>query len=111
MKTPGVAVVGTGYIGEVHIQTIAAHPNAQLQVICSTPRSEERARQLQKTHNALRTTTHFDDVLTDDHVDVVYLCTPNSQHASQAVATALQQPRSSVHGRKGDPSSICFCFT
>lgn len=86
MEKHGIAVVGTGYIGGVHIETIAAHPDAQLQAICSTTRSEERARQLKETYGAERITTHFDDIVADQNVDVVYLCTPNSQHVDQAVA-------------------------
>ena len=86
MENPGIAVVGTGYIGSVHIETIAAHPDARLHAICSTPRSEERARQLKEIHGAARVVSNFDDVVADGDVDVVYLCTPNSQHVDQAVA-------------------------
>ena len=70
----------------MHIETIAAHPEARLHAICSTPRSEERARQLKESFGAERITADFDDVVADRDVDVVYLCTPNSQHVDQAVA-------------------------
>ena len=42
-----IAVVGTGYIGGEHMKAIAAHPQAVLHTICSTPRSEAIAQELQ----------------------------------------------------------------
>lgn len=86
MSHPGIAVIGTGYIGGEHIKAIAAHPAARLRTICTTPRSEPLAQTLAQTHGAERVTTRFDDVLSDADVGIVYLCTPNSQHAAQAVA-------------------------
>ena len=75
----GIAVVGTGYIGGEHMRAIAASPRARLEVICSTERSRGAAEELRSTHGAGRTTTDYEDVLSDDRVDVVYLCTPNSR--------------------------------
>ena len=86
MDRAGIAVVGTGYIGVEHIKAIAAHPAAQLQVICSTPRSLDQARALGQQYGAGRTTDQFAEVVDDGAVDIVYLCTPNSQHVEQAVA-------------------------
>ncbi|NKB69335.1 MAG: hypothetical protein GKR89_19870 [Candidatus Latescibacteria bacterium] len=86
MDRPGIAVVGTGYIGVEHIKAIAAHPEAQLQALCATPRSLEDARALGQQYGARRTTDQFAAVVSDEAVDIVYLCTPNSQHVDQAVA-------------------------
>ena len=85
MSAIGIAVVGTGYIGGEHIKVIAAHPEARLEVICATPRSEGLALGLQERYGAGRVSTDFLDVVGDRGVDVVYLCTPNSQHVEQAV--------------------------
>ena len=82
----GIAVVGTGYIGGEHMRVIAANPRARLEVICSTERSRGVAEELQREHGAARTTTDYEDVLSDDRVEIVYLCTPNSLHEAQAVA-------------------------
>lgn len=86
MTTYGIAVIGTGYIGGEHIKAIASHPQAQLRTICTTPRSKTIATTLQQTYQAEQITTNYDDVLSDQNVDIVYLCTPNSQHVHQAVA-------------------------
>ena len=81
----GIAVVGTGYIGEEHIKVIAAHEKARLQVICSTERSEGKAVALQEAYGAERVSANYEDVVGDEAVDIAYLCTPNSQHVEQAV--------------------------
>ena len=81
-----IAVVGTGYIGGEHIKAIAANPRAHLRTICTTPRSERIAKDLQATYAADRISTDYDRVLCDPEVDIVYLCTPNAQHADQAIA-------------------------
>lgn len=85
MSEIGIAVVGTGYIGGEHIKVIAAHEQARLEVICSTARSEGQAKALQEAYGAKRVSTRYEDVVGDEAVDVVYLCTPNSQHVEQAV--------------------------
>ena len=81
-----IAVVGTGYIGVEHIKAISGNRSARLHTICTTPRSEGNAQSLKDAHGAERVTTRYEDVLEDPGVHVVYLCTPNSQHVSQAVA-------------------------
>jgi len=83
-----IAVIGTGYIGGEHIKAIAAHPTAQLRTICTTPRSESIAQDMKSTYGAKQISTDYGSVISDPEVDVVYLCTPNSQHVDQAV-TAL----------------------
>jgi len=86
MNAPGIAVVGTGYIGGEHIKVIAAHPGARLHTICSTPRSEATAAALKETYGAEGVTTRYEKVIDDPEIDIVYLCTPNSQHVDQAIA-------------------------
>jgi len=87
MHPYNIAVVGTGYIGGEHIKAIAAHPTAQLHTICSTPRSEATAQKLKEEYGAITCTTQFESVLATDDIDIVYLCTPNSQHVDQAIQT------------------------
>ncbi|MEO2003979.1 MAG: Gfo/Idh/MocA family oxidoreductase [Candidatus Poribacteria bacterium] len=86
MSVAHIAVVGTGYIGVEHIKAIAASEAAILHTICSTARSEGQALALKDAYGARKTTTRYADVLADADVDIVYLCTPNSQHVSQAVS-------------------------
>jgi predicted dehydrogenase len=71
MNSPGVAVIGTGYIGNEHIKAISAHDGARLTVICSTERSKGNAEVLQGQYGAGRVTADYESVLHDDQVDVV----------------------------------------
>ena len=86
MPKHNIALVGTGYIGHEHANAIASNPHAQLHTICSTPRSQTIAQDWQSKFGAHQTTTQFEDLL-HDNIDIVYLCTPNSQHVHQAVAS------------------------
>jgi UDP-N-acetylglucosamine 3-dehydrogenase len=86
MATYGIAVVGTGYIGIEHIKAICDCPAAVLQMIVGSERSAEYLNELQATYGAAKVTTRYDDMIADDAVDVVYLCTPNRMHANEAVA-------------------------
>jgi len=86
MPTHNIAVIGTGYIGGEHVKAIANHPHAQLHTICSTPRSQSIAQSWKATYQAQQITTDYNDVITNDAIDIVYLCTPNSQHVTQAIA-------------------------
>lgn len=89
MSLYNIAVVGTGYIGLEHVKAISAHPKAHLHTICSTPRSQAIAQEWKTAFGANQVATAYQDVVNNDNIDIIYLCTPNSQHANQAV-TALQ---------------------
>ncbi|MCY3766922.1 MAG: Gfo/Idh/MocA family oxidoreductase [Gemmatimonadetes bacterium] len=81
-----IAVVGTGYIGLEHIKAIASDPRAKLRSICGSSRSAQRLDEMKAEFGAERVTADYGEVVADDVVDVVYLCTPNRLHADQAVA-------------------------
>lgn len=77
------AVVGTGFIGGVHIDAIRRLGVEIAGVVgSSAARSIEKAAQL-GVENAYES---FEDMLRDDTVDVVHITSPNDAHASQAEA-------------------------
>ena len=80
---PGVAVVGTGMIGAVHVRAARAAGARLLGVLASSPERTKRAAQWFDAPTAY---ADFDAVLADDKVAVVHLCTPNALHADQAEA-------------------------
>jgi predicted dehydrogenase len=83
MRVIGAAVVGTGFIGVVHVDALRRLGVDVVGVVGSTP---ERARA--KTGSSVLPDAYesFSTMLADDRVDVVHLATPNYLHYAQAKA-------------------------
>ena len=79
----GAAIVGTGFIGTVHIQALRRLGINVIGVLgSSAERGAERAAEI-GVSNAYAS---LDDLLADDAVDVVHVTTPNHAHYSQVKA-------------------------
>jgi predicted dehydrogenase len=78
------AVVGTGFIGLVHVDALRRLGVSVLGVVGSSP---ERVRTKKTPVPLPEPYESFDAMLADDRVDVVHLTTPNHLHYSQARAT------------------------
>ena len=77
------AVVGTGFIGPVHVEALRrAGVNVAGIVGSSAAKSDAAARSL----NLPRTYHSLEEVLSDETIDVVHLATPNRYHFEQASA-------------------------
>jgi predicted dehydrogenase len=79
----GAAVVGTGFIGLVHVDALRRLGVDVRGVVGSTP---ERARAKAKTAPLPRVYESLDEMLADPTVDVVHLTTPNHLHHPQVKA-------------------------
>jgi len=78
-----VAIVGGGFMAEVHSRAARAARAELAGIVSSSPeRSAAAAERLGigRAHGSL------DEVLADDTIDVVHVTTPNALHASQAAA-------------------------
>lgn len=84
------AVVGTGFIGVVHVDALRRLGVEVLGVVGSTP---ERARSKGIAHAY----ESLESMLEDERVDVVHLTTPNNLHYPQ-VKQALSVGKWNVHG-------------
>jgi predicted dehydrogenase len=79
----GAAVIGTGFIGTVHVEALRRIGVDVRGVLGSSPeRGAERADALSVRHSY----ASFDDVLADPSVDVVHVTSPNHLHVPQASA-------------------------
>lgn len=84
----GWGIVGPGRISDTALApAIAAAEGCFLQGVVSRDRG--RAEAFAAKHGVARALTTYDELLTDPKVDVVYVGTPNAQHAEQVIA-ALQ---------------------
>jgi predicted dehydrogenase len=77
------AVVGTGFIGVVHVEALRRLGIEVTGVVGSSP---ERAREKAKTAVLPEPYESFEAMLADERVDVVHITSPNKEHFPQAKA-------------------------
>jgi predicted dehydrogenase len=78
-----VGVVGTGFIGPAHIEALRRLPNVEVAALCEVTQelAEQKAAQL-----GIERAYTFDELLKQDDIQVVHVCTPNFLHYSQSKA-------------------------
>ena len=86
MKTFRAAVVGTGFIGPVHVEGLRRAGVQVAAIVGSTPAKSHAAAErqgIESRHASL------EDVLADNSIDAVHLATPNRFHFTQARSVLL----------------------
>ena len=78
---PTVAVVGTGFIGPVHVEALKRLNIPVKGILGSSPDKSQRAA---RALNLATAYASFDDILNDEGVDVVHITSPNQFHLEQA---------------------------
>jgi 1,5-anhydro-D-fructose reductase (1,5-anhydro-D-mannitol-forming) len=84
----GWGIIGTGgFAGSATAPAIKAlGPEGSL--VAAVSRDRSRADAFAAQHGAKRAYTDYADLLRDRDVDIIYISTPNAQHAEQALAAA-----------------------
>lgn len=77
------AVVGTGFIGIVHVEALRRLGVEVVGIVGSSP---ERVAERARTYPLPPAYASFDAMLADDRVDVVHITSPNDLHVPQALA-------------------------
>jgi scyllo-inositol 2-dehydrogenase (NADP+) len=77
-------IIGTNWITDRFIQAAEGVEGIQLEAVYS--RTEERARGFAETHEINRYFTDIHEMASKEHIDAVYIASPNSFHCSQAIA-------------------------
>ncbi|MBI0397184.1 Gfo/Idh/MocA family protein [Cyclobacterium marinum] len=83
MEKIKVAVVGTGFIGPAHIEALRRNPNIEVATLCEV--NEELAKE-KAALLGIEKAMLFEDMLKDEEIKVVHICTPNFLHYSQSKA-------------------------
>jgi predicted dehydrogenase len=78
MKTIRTAIVGTGFMGRVHLE--AVRRLEFVEAVAIVGRNAEAARRLGAGFSIPTITTDYNEVLSDSKIDAVHICTPNAQH-------------------------------
>ncbi|RME77251.1 MAG: gfo/Idh/MocA family oxidoreductase [Chloroflexi bacterium] len=81
MKNPGVAIVGTGFMGPAHTEGLRRLGIKVVGILGSSPEKSRLAAEKLGIPKAYRS---YDEVLADDEVHVVHITTPNRFHFDQA---------------------------
>lgn len=82
-QTIKAAIVGTGFIGPAHLEALRRLPYVEVVALCEV--NQELANEKAKLLGIPRAYT-FDEMLKQDDIDVVHICTPNFLHFAQAKA-------------------------
>jgi predicted dehydrogenase len=81
-----VGVVGTGFIGPAHIEALRRLPNVEVAALCEV--TAELAKAKADSLGIARSYT-FDELLKQDDIQAIHICTPNFLHYSQSKAALL----------------------
>ena len=87
-RSLGVGIIGLGWVAGEHIKAYQANPHCEVVALAS--RSRERAEEI-RTQYAVPDANVYQDwqqLLQDDRVDVVSICSTNEMHEPQAIAAA-----------------------
>jgi predicted dehydrogenase len=79
-----VALLGSGWVMNLHAQAVLDHPRGELAAAANW--REASLAGLAARFGIGRTTTRWQDLVTADDVDAVVIATPNALHAPQAIA-------------------------
>lgn len=84
----GVGVLGTGWVSGEHIKAFQQNPNTEVVGLLSRDRgrAEAKAREFGLDH--CRLYTDLDELLKDDNIQIISICTPHHLHAAQGAAAA-----------------------
>lgn len=81
-----VGIVGTGFIGPAHIEALRRLPNVEVAALCEVniELAEAKAKQL-----GIARWYTFEDLIAQEDIQSVHICTPNFLHYSQSKAALL----------------------
>ena len=79
-----IGVIGLGWFGEFHAETIVGVPNLELAALCT--RTPDRLKALGEKFGVKKTFTDYRELLADPEIDAVSICTMWDQHTEPAIA-------------------------
>ena len=82
MKTIRTAIIGTGFMGRVHLE--AVRRLEFVEAVAIVGRNSDAAQPLGTAFSIPTFAADYSDVLRDPKIDAVHICTPNAQHFPMA---------------------------
>ena len=87
-KKLGVGVIGLGWVAGEHLNAWAKNPNVEVVALSSASRANAEAARDRHAMPGARVYTEWEELIHDDRVDVVDICSMNHLHVEQGVAGA-----------------------
>lgn len=78
MERIRTAVIGTGFMGRVHLEALRRVEHVDVVEVAAT--SADKARAAAEGYNVLNSTGDYHDVLRDPSIDAIHIATPNDSH-------------------------------
>ncbi|KFL26932.1 hypothetical protein JP74_10965 [Devosia sp. 17-2-E-8] len=79
-----IGVIGLGWFGEIHCDTIIGLPNLKLSALCT--RTGDRLEALGRKYGVQKLYREYNEMLADPDIDAVSICTMWDQHTEPAIA-------------------------
>jgi predicted dehydrogenase len=73
-----VGLIGTGYIGPVHLEALSRIGGIRVKAVCDINRT--LAEDMAKRYRVEYTFDDYEKIVNDDEIDVIHNCTPNRHH-------------------------------
>lgn len=87
MQPIRTAVIGTGFMGRVHLEALRRLEGVEPKTVCG--RDPTATQKLASAFNVEQASTDFKGILADHTIDAVHICTPNASHFHMAKAALL----------------------
>ena len=84
----GVGIVGAGWVSGEHIKAFQNNPHTEVRAICSRRENSARRKAEENNLQGCRIYTDYQEMLEQDDIDLVTICTPNHLHAKEAIQAA-----------------------
>ena len=79
-----IGVIGLGWFGEIHAETIAGVPDLELAALCT--RTPDRLAAMGEKFGVKKLFRDYNDLFADPDIDAVSICTMWDQHREPAIA-------------------------
>lgn len=81
-----VGIVGLGLVSDSHIKAFQSHENAEVTAVCDL--DEGHAKEVAKEYGIGKYYTDFDEMLKDQEINMVDICTPTFTHVPMVIKAA-----------------------
>ena len=83
MKKINCGVIGLGWFGEHHVDTLNELPLANMKAVCT--RTESRLKEIKDRYNVEKSYTDYHELLADSEIDMVVITTHTKDHLQPAM--------------------------